>query len=419
MNIKNYTPVSLERLKKSMPKRTLIINKLKKPLKIPCLKQKQNTLFQDPENYLKLPYETDFNFVVGQKPKGPRFNSDHKLIPYSIVGTILRRDQRKQTRKQTVQNSWNSSKSVRKSMRLTKIKLPMDSTQKDDKKKRRQYITNITHSEVFDIFDNYKKLIDKNKTQILGNNSILYKDVPKTMHQYINEPIYQQERTLKSSEKYNNLVTKIENNIFRVMQNKNKTKRNYNEFKYSNTNDSRNLIKNSGIEYRMKIEKINSEEKDKNPRLVLNNHIQNWEMSLRRPRNFMGERKEYINFKTDKNPYWLVLTEKNPIENEKIVNPLLDYSIINKKIKLKNLSYINEKSNNLTSNGNASTDFNNLEIKGNKLIDIEEKIANQMKGNIKLFDLRYDREFTKDLLIKSDYTINKHSINKSNLKKDF
>jgi hypothetical protein len=154
MNIKNYTPVSLERLKKSMPKRTLIINKLKKPLKIPCLKQKQNTLFQDPENYLKLPYETDFNFVVGQKPKGPRFNSDHKLIPYSIVGTILRRDQRKQTRKQTVQNSWNSSKSVRKSMRLTKIKLPMDSTQKDDKKKRRQYITNITHSEVFDIFDN-------------------------------------------------------------------------------------------------------------------------------------------------------------------------------------------------------------------------------------------------------------------------
>jgi hypothetical protein len=402
-----------------MPKRTLIINKLKKPLKIPCLKQKQNTLFQDPENYLKLPYETDFNFVVGQKPKGPRFNSDHKLIPYSIVGTILRRDQRKQTRKQTVQNSWNSSKSVRKSMRLTKIKLPMDSTQKDDKKKRRQYITNITHSEVFDIFDNYKKLIDKNKTQILGNNSILYKDVPKTMHQYINEPIYQQERTLKSSEKYNNLVTKIENNIFRVMQNKNKTKRNYNEFKFSNTNDSRNLIKNSGIEYRMKIEKINSEEKDKNPRLVLNNHIQNWEMSLRRPRNFMGERKEYINFKTDKNPYWLVLTEKNPIENEKIVNPLLDYSIINKKIKLKNLSYINEKPNNLTSNGNASTDFNYLEIKGNKLIDIEEKIANQMKGNIKLFDLRYDREFTKDLLIKSDYTINKHSINKSSLKKDF
>ena len=417
MNFKNYTPVSLERIKKSIPKKTLIINKLKKPLKIPCLEQKTNTLFQDPENYLKLPYETDFNFVVGQKPKGPRFNSDHKLIPYSIVGTILRKDQRKQTRKQTVQNSWNSSKSVRKSLRLTKAKMnsviSMDSSQKDDIKKKRQFITNITHSEIFDIFNNYKKLIDKNKSKILGNNSILYKDVPKTMHQYINEPIYQQEKTLKNNEKYNNLVTKIENNIFRVIHNKNKTKRNYNELKSSTYNDSCNLIKNSGIEYRLKLEKINSEEKDKNPRLVLNNHIQNWEMSLRRPRNFVGVRKEYLNIRTDKNPYWLVLTEKNPIENEKIVNPLLDYSVINKKIRLKNLSYTNEKSNDMTNNGNTSTDFNNLEIKGNKLIDIEEKIANQMKGNIKLLDLKYDREFTKDLLFKSDYTINKHSINKS------
>lgn len=417
MNIKNYTPISLERVKKSIPKRTLIINKLQKPLKIPCLKQKANTLFQDPENYLKLPYETDFNFVVGQKPKGPRFNSDHKLIPYSIVGNIIRRDQRKQTRKQTVQTNWSSSKSVRRSMRLsTKDKLnsviSMDSAQKEDKKKKRQVVTNVTHSEIYDIFNNYKKLIDKNKSQILGNNSIIYKDIPKTMHQYINEPIYLQEKILKSNEKYNNLVTKIENNIFRVMQNKNKTKRNYNELKNSSTNDSCNLLKNSGIEYRMKIEKINSEEKDKNPKLVLNNHIQNWEMSLRRPRNFVGVRKEYLNIRTDKNPYWLVLTEKNPIENEKIVNPLLNYSNINKKIRLKNLSYTTEKPYFLTNSGNTLTDFNNLEIKGNKLIDIEEKMANQMKGNIKLLDLKYDREFTKDIIFKLDYSINKHSINK-------
>ena len=386
-------------------------------MKIACLKQKANTLFQDPENYLKLPYETDFNFVVGQKPKGPRYNSDHKLIPYSIVGTILRKDQRKQTRKQTIQNIWSSSKSLKKSMRMSKVKLntviSMDSNQKDDKKKKRQFVASVTHSEIFDIFNNYKKLIDKNKSKILGNNSILYKDVPKTMHQYFNQPIYQQEKTLKNNEKYNNLVTKIENNIFRVMQNKKKSKRNYNEFKYSNTNDSSNLLKNSGIKYRMKIEKINSEEKDKNPSLVLNNHIQNWEMSLRRPRNFVGVRKEYLNIRTDKNPYWLVLTEKNPIENEKIINPLLDYSNINKNIRLKNLSYTNEKSIDLTNKGNFTTDFNNLEIKGNKLIDIEEKMANQMKGNIKLFDLKYDREFTKDLIFKSDYTINKYSINKS------
>ena len=216
------------------------------------------------------------------------------------------------------------------------------------------------------------------------------------MQQYISEPLSQQERSLKTIEKYNNLINSIESNISKTIENKKKMNKNFSESKTLNNNNSSNLIKNSGTEYRMKIERINSEEKRKNPHLVLNNHLQNWEMSLRRPQNFIGVRKKYLNIRTDKNPFWFILTEKNPIENEKIVNPFYNYHKNKKKI-----------SKNLTQ---TSYESNNLEIKGKKLIDVEEKIVNQMTGNIKMVDLKYDREFTKDLLFKLDYSINKHSL---------
>ena len=65
-----------------------------------------------------------------------------------------------------------------------------------------------------------------------------------------------------------------------------------------------------------------------------------------------------------------------------------------------------------TSNTYRSNCLNNLEIKGKKIIDVEEKIANQMKGNIMMYDLKYDRESLKDIIFKTNYCINKHSFTK-------
>ena len=416
MNIRNFTQVSFKNTKNA-PKKTLIINKLLKPTLIPNLEEKTNTLFQDPESYLKFPNETHFQFVVGRKPKGPRFNSEKQLIPYSIVGTLMGKEPRKAVRKKSIVSKTTpiaSSKSVRKSMRVSKLKFsPVtinEIPKKEDKKKKRTYIENLTYTEIFNIFNKSKKRINKNKIENLVNDKKLYKEIPKVMHKYINEPLTQQERSLKSNEKYNSILKKIENNISKTLNNKNKTKSYEN-----NIYNSSDLMKYSGTEYRTIVEKKNFYEKKKNPIFILNNHVQNWEMSLRRPKNFIGERREYLNIRTDTNPYWIVLTEKNPLENEKIVNTYLNTNT-NKGIYLKNFyntSYFKTfvKPLDLTNNrNNSNEDF--LQINGKKLIDIEEKIALQMKGNIKMFDMKYDKDSIKDMNFKTNYSINKHSFSK-------
>ena len=363
MNFRNYTQTSFDHFK-NIRKKTFIINKLQKESLIPNLQQKTDLLFENPESYLKLPYETNFKFVIGRKPKGPRFNSDNKLIPYSVVGSLLKKDQsRKLTRKKSLVQSLSSSKSVRKSQRLTKlIKISPnivinEVTPKEEKRKKISYIDNITHTEIFDIFNKSKKRINKNKSVNLKNKKFRYKEIPKLMHQFINDPLEQQERALKNNAKYNQILKRIEKNISKSLINKFKSKKNNNDSKCfdSNIYNSSNLMQNSGIKYRKKVEKSNLNEKEKNQHLILNNHIQNWEMSLRRPKNFIGERREYLNVRTDKNPYWVILTEKNPYEEEKIIS-----SNINNKKNFSNTYYYKSiKPLDSTSNTSRSNFLNN------------------------------------------------------------
>ena len=144
------------------------------------------------------------------------------------------------------------------------------------------------------------------------------------------------------------------------------------------------------------MEKINLNEKKRFPNLILNNHVQNWEMSLRRPKNFIGERREYLNIRTDEKPFWTIYKEKNPLEDEKIINPNLKGNI-------------SENDGHLKTHNNF---MSNLNIKGKRLIDFEEKIAKELKGNLKMLNLKYDRESIKDLVFKINYSINKHSFDK-------
>ena len=121
MNFRNYTQTSFGHFK-NIKKKKFIINKLQKESLIPNLQQKTDLLFENPDSYLKLPYETNFKFVIGRKLKDPRFNSDNKLIPFSVVGSLLKKDQSlKLTRKKSIVQSLSSSKSVKKTQRLTKL----------------------------------------------------------------------------------------------------------------------------------------------------------------------------------------------------------------------------------------------------------------------------------------------------------
>ena len=418
MNFRNYTQESFRPMK-NYKKKTYIINKLQKHSLIPGFQQKRELLFENPESYLKLPYETNFHFVIGKKPKGPRFDSDNQLIPYSIVGTLSDKPQaRKITRKKSLVSSNLSSKSVRKSMRASKTKFtPTNIINEErpieDKKRKKTFIENLSPLEIFDIFNKSKKRITKNKSEI-RDKKYIYKEFPRIMHQFINDHLSQQERALKNKEKYNDILKKIEKKISKSLKNKLKTKlknkKYYNESKCfdSNIYNSSNLIHNSGIEYRKKIEKSNINDKRNNLHLILNNHIQNWEMSLRRPKNFIGERREYLNVRTDNNPYWVILTEKIPFEEEKIINPNSNRI----KQSLSNYNCKSIKPLDLTTNASNLNNMNHLEIKGKKIIDVEEKIVNQMTGNIKMYDLKYDKESLKDLMFKTHYSINKHSFTK-------
>ena len=155
MSHKNFSPLLTfnNNIQSFRKKKTFFINKLTKDSKIPNIEQKTNALFKDPENFLKLPNETEFQCVVGQKPKGPRFNEKNKLIPYSIVGYFLTKDQKRLAYKTSgIQNNLRSStRTFRKSMRLSKIKANQLGINESFMK--RKNMSNITHTEIFDIFN--------------------------------------------------------------------------------------------------------------------------------------------------------------------------------------------------------------------------------------------------------------------------
>jgi hypothetical protein len=149
----------------------------------------------------------------------------------------------------------------------------------------------------------------------------------------------------------------------------------------------------------------------KNLRLDTNFRI--WEKSLRRPKNFIGLRKSYLNASSDKRPLWIIATEKYPYEEEKIINPNISNSEIQSSFKENFL----ESSNKLLSRKRPNKiislkKYKSLQIIGKKLIDFEETQAEKLDGNIKILNLKYDNSLTKDLLIKMNCSINKYKLDK-------
>ena len=144
---------------------------------------------------------------------------------------------------------------------------------------------------------------------------------------------------------------------------------------------------------------------------MLETHLRNWEMSLRRPKNFIGLRKGYLNISSDKRPVWIIATEKFGEEEEKIINPNISNLKSQSSLQKNYLRNSNEISNIQKRNTNLKK-FNSLLIQGKKLIDLEEKQAENLDGNIKLIKFKYDKDSTKDLLLKMNCSINRYLINK-------
>ena len=400
---KNLSDNSIEHLKKNN-KKLLIISKLKDNNN-PRIIKHSKLIFNDPSIFLKLPNESEFNYIIGKKNKVK--NQPERASTKNQTSNFVKMLARRVTRMKSSGSVSLDFKNIFESFRKTSH----NNTNEDQKSTLRKK----NEKEISNIFSKFRKMINKNETNKRYKNIILSEDIPSFMKKYINNNLSQQEKALKCREEYNNIFKQMEQNITQAMYGDNKsfqTERKNSEHKYYETG---NLFKNSVNNHRIKIEKIKlyNRKKKKKKNLIVDTHIRNWEMSLRRPKNFIGLRKGYLNISSDKRPIWIIATEKYPVEEEKIINPNINY--LKMQLPL-NKNYIGD-SNELIYSPKRNKElnlkkYNSLQINGKKLIDLEEAQAEKFKGNIKIKNLKYDVDSTKDLLFKMNCTINKFFLDK-------
>lgn len=380
--------------------------------------KKNNILFEDPNTFLQLPNETNFNYIINKIPRGPQYDFEDKLIPYTMVGNS------KYTKSNKYSYSTGSKSTSKKSSFNSRIKDPyfirLNNTNSN--------YNIISDKEIKEIFNNYKNKIQENKNKY-KDNLISKEECPKFMRQYIDKSLELQEKCLKKNVDNLNSFKNMGEFIKERMKLKAKAKKNRRRSNLQINSISKDinislgeLIMNSGEEYRLKNEAKSFYENKKNNNLSLPNVNQNWEMSLRRPKNFVGTRKELLNCGTPKYPYWIIKTEKSPKINEYILKPRKDfncttYGISSRTNSIPNL--FNHELKKSKTNDDILKQYNKrnsncdiLEIQGQKLIDFEENLCRKLKGKKKLINLKNNKEEVKDILIHADYNFNNFKENK-------
>ena len=99
--------------------KSLVVNKINKNDKEEIIR-KNNILFEDPNTFLKLPYETNFEYIINKIPRGPQYDYDDKLISYTLVGN----PKYLKTNKYINLNSSRSRSTSKKASFSSKIKEP-------------------------------------------------------------------------------------------------------------------------------------------------------------------------------------------------------------------------------------------------------------------------------------------------------
>ena len=357
------------------PKKTLVVNKISPGSNLKIENEVKN-LFDSPDTYLQLPSDSKIPFVVGRRLQGPRYDLDDKLIPYSIVGNpkFL-----KNKTNINVNNSISRSLYSQQHSRSTMAK-------------NNNTIDNTKSSAMSD--NKIKAIFSKCRYNIENNNSKsndFLQTIPNNMNDYVIRPLLIQENNLKIYK--NNLK-------FQRRFNRNLIKKLYISTKNDPSESNRvNLIQESD-NYITKTETLNYmsyNERKKN----FGNGLQNWSMSLRRPENFEGERRGYVNVGTDNKPYWIILREKYPNQFENIMNPNNINNEFDKAMyKTQSFNKYISTFPNFKKFMNKTYNIWNLEVKGKNLLKVEEDNYKQLKGKTKrLVHLKYDRDSMKDLNI--------------------
>ena len=406
--------------KLKLSNKTLVLTKIPKNTN-PTVDENISSLFANPNTYLQLPEESKFSFVIGRRLKGPRFDENDNLIPYSIVGEKYFKKKK---------NLFNNNNSESISFNRSTVR---SNTQKLNNNNLSEYINDY---QLKNIFNNFKENIEKNKYNN-NNNDELYKTInlPKCLEKnLLTNHLNIQEKNLENF-----------NNIQQFRKNFIKKK----EFKKHNNH---NLLLNKSDNFRLKKESLeflynlNNKNNKNNNYPNIGNGLQNWAMGLRRPKNFKGIRRGYVNIGNDIHPFWSKIQEKFPIVNENIVIPSnnnetnnnnnnnsnilftrtltenISRNMFNNTLSSFNNNYynynlteisdFNKTNRNIKLNMNKTLNLSKLDVQGKKLIDVEENIIKEMKGKKKkMVKFKYDKDMLKDLNIKEEWDFKGKIIN--------
>ena len=405
--IKNLSKKGNSRLKN----KSFLINKISNYNTDEIIK-KNNILFDDPNTFLKLPKETNFDYIINKIPKGPQYDISNKLIPYTMVGND------KYIKRHKFQNLFGSKSFNRKIFNFK----TRHSTLNRIKNLKGGYNL-ITDKEIEEIFDNYKTRIKENKNKC--KDLIDKNECPKVMKQYIDKNLSLQEKCLKRNEDNLNIFQTVKGNIIQKMKlqhskkNSNKKEKSYKESNSSSKDihlSIGDLLLNFGEDMRFKNKIKNLIDKETSE-FILPEVNHKWENSLREPEKSIKNKKRLINNKLQKFPFWIYPSDKNWENSSKNKN----YTIFNDSSVRTNSTqnmFIPESKKSQTNEDiyknairkNFTSDM--LEIQGKKLIDVEEKLNKKLKGRKKILKFNNLNEEVKDLVIYSNYTYNNYHTSK-------
>lgn len=330
--------------------------------------------FGDERNFLN----TDSNIYVGRKPRGPRYDENNELIPYSFVGNS------NYLQKSTLKKS-NTKKILNQSSKTTE-------TQAQLLKKKGENFDIIDSKYLQNYYTDIKNHTIRNKEK---DNKILLRTLPNL----IRDQLKNQEKNLNEYDVLNNMSKTMENYLVR------KTKKKKEQLLMTNVDS-----------YLFRKAVLNTIEGKTPKEIKLGDN--NWYFDLRRPKNFKGNRDCYINIGTNEKPFWGRFFEKSPNYVLKCRKPFINENYIKTFRKNPYLPV-------LSNGGNVINELaimSDLHIDGKKLIDFEKSFEdfpgkkklykrNQLEvmnisKNLTVPELeKYINEITSDQKYKDDYDI--------------
>ena len=351
------------------PKKTLVVNKIN-PGSNKIIEKEIKNLFNNPDTFLQLPSDSEIPYVVGRRLQGPRYDLEDKLIPYSIVGN----PKFIKTKIHSINN--NTSKSLYSNQNKSNLQKNLNDNSK----------TQMSDDQIKAIFSKCKYNIENN----INKKNDFLSSIPLNMKEYVIKPLLMQEKSLDYFKKNEKYQRRFKRNMMKKLFIK--------EDQLEITRSDLFTLSENFITKRETLNYLTHNEIQKQ----FGNGLQNWSMSLRRPKYFEGERRGYVNVGSENKPYWIMLREKCPNQFENIMNPnYFNFQDFNQIMnKTHSFNQFMKTSPNFIQFINKTNNIQTLKIKGKNLLKVEEDNYKQLKGKTKkLLHLKYDRESLKDLNI--------------------